>query len=134
MRETLLRLVPARFRPEKDLLAEALSKTLANPSHAPEFFKALLNQQLHAFMREGELVQYSDSSGGSFIPIFSRAKLLPSPPTGSKAVELRGREMLELARGKGRIVLNPGRKEFKAFGPEDIDRILDRLVSSRFQV
>jgi hypothetical protein len=127
-------MLPARFRPEPDALAEALSKTLRDPSHAPAFFRELLNSHLHSFARGEELVHFADASGGEFIPIFSRASLLPKAPEGCERLELQGRELLERARGKGRIVINPGSKEFKAFSAQDVERILDRLVVSRFQV
>lgn len=115
-------------------MAEALSKTLRDPSHAPEFFRALLNSKLSSFERDGKLVQFADESGEAFIPIFTRAALRPRAPEGALEIERDGRELLELARGSGRIVVNPGRKEFKAFSRDDVERILDRLVISRFQV
>src|SRR5581483_9806443 len=116
----LTRLLPTRLRPEPDPLADALSKTLRDPSHAPSFFRELLGSHLHTFIRGEELVQFADAAGEAFIPIFSRAALLPAPPEGCKALELVGRELLERARGQGRIVINPGRKEFKAFSAEDV--------------
>ena len=123
-----------RFGRAPDPVAEALSKTLRDPSHAPAFFKALLTSKLFSFEVGGKLVHYPDGAGEPFIPIFTRAELAPSPPSGAVVLEREGRELLELARGSGRIVINPGRKEFKAFSAEDVERILDRLVVSRFQV
>src|SRR6478735_3367744 len=99
----LLRLIPAPLRPERDPVAEALAAAHRNPAAAPEFFKALLSQPLHSFLRDGELVRFSDATGEAFIPLFSRARLLPAAPAGSQATALAGRELLELARGKGRV-------------------------------
>lgn len=119
---------------KKDPIAEALSKALRDPSHAPAFFKALLNEPLHALVLKNELLTYADTNGEPFIPVFTSAKFLPRPPEGADAVSKPGRELLELARGRARVVINAGRKEFKAFGIEDLDRILDKLVTSRFEV
>jgi hypothetical protein len=131
--DSFKRLLPKSWV-EEDRVAETLSAALTNPGNAPAFFKALLNSKLHAFLMNGELVKFSDASGDPFIPVFSRQKFMPEAPEGSEGVEMNGRELLELARGKARIVINAGRKEFKAFGVQDIERILDKLVSSRFEV
>ncbi|HUP55940.1 MAG TPA: SseB family protein [Bdellovibrionota bacterium] len=123
------------LRRKPDPVGEALSATLKDPSHAPAFFKALLNTPLHALISSsGELVPFADASGEPFFPFFTRKAFAPAAPEGVEIVEKTGRELLELARDKGRVVINAGRKEFKAFGPEDVSRILDRLVKSRFEV
>ena len=42
-----------------------------------------------------------------------------------------GRGILELARGQGRVVLNPSRAPYRVFSIEDITSILDRLLKSQ---
>jgi hypothetical protein len=137
------------YRPIEALLAQAK----ADQKYAPDFFRSLLNLELVAIVRKKggagrhlspaavalmnagldsdlELVEFRDAAGAPFVPVFSNRDFLPDEELAPdfRVIETEGRKILSLARGRSRVVLNPGRVHSRVFESEDLETILDRLT------
>ena len=100
------------------------------------FFHHLLNSELFSIGRriEGgiQLAEYADGEQNPFFPVFWKRDDVPRElPAGVYRVAMPGRQLLELTRGRGRVVLNPGNRPFRIFSTQEIETILDRLLKEQ---
>ncbi len=100
------------------------------------FFHHLLNSELFSIGRriEGgvQLAEYADGAQNPFFPVFWKRDDVPKElPEGVYRVAMPGRQLLELARGRGRVVLNPGNRPFRIFSIQEVETILDRLLKDQ---
>jgi hypothetical protein len=121
-------------------VSEALRLAMSDIQKSPEFFRSLLELELFSIGKRDPqaghgsgilLVDFPDAGGDPFFPVFSQRELVPKElPEGMHRVAMPGRELLELARGSHRVVLDPGHEPFRVFTPADVDTILDKLRKS----
>ena len=130
--QRILNFMPRKKQPPPLNISEALARANRDPAKAPEFFRSLLSQTLFSFKSlnaQGESAQFLDQSGEPFVAVFSEVAFVPKDvPSGYVVESSPGHRCLTEMRGH-RVVLNPGQEAFKVFSKENVDTILDLLLT-----
>ncbi|MDF1555430.1 MAG: SseB family protein [Deferrisomatales bacterium] len=132
------------FIAENDL-ERSLVKATEDPSHHRQFYRDLLESEIHviqhgpAMGQKGKVkrkkgrrieLQFIEADGEAYIPIFSSvARLQAFIDDQAKCLTLSASDLLKITRGS-QLLLNPGSSVGKVFAPEEVAAILDGSIFS----